>query len=619
MRKPTIHTMLASSLFGLWVLLFASVATASVPANTQIEGILSSVGGGPVADGDYAVTFAVYATETAIDPTWAEGPVVLTVKNGAFNHVLGSKVPFDSAKITGNLWIGLKVGNDPELPRRPLAGSFFAVRATLAEGLDCSGCIGPGQVSAALLEPYAKAAALAKVAFSGAYADLTGGPDLSAYVKSASLADIATTGAYADLVGAPAYAKVATTGAYADLANAPVLPKVGASCGTGLVIKGFLADGTYDCVKAMDPAALPADGIDEISNGLLKNQYVDSVAGKAAVPIPDHNPVGISDVLDFPDIGVAQKLGVSVNLTNSKIGTLVVSIIDPNSVEYVLHAKTGTGTVLKTSYPDPTKAVSGDLTTWVGKNPKGKWYLKVIDNDYFNNGTDGAITSWSVDVQTLSSKKISVAGALIVDGTSTLTGKVTAAGGVESTGLVQATGGLTLGTPTTCLAGNKGTLRWAATSGLQACNGANWVAALPRPVIYQGRCGTNAAAGVFYYCLNSEIRNTAADYLTIEATNSATSTVNTVGRITAKIPGYYRFSFNQAGSGYLTYWYMYKNGAALAYGYDNRYTGTAVTHDTGSRIEYLGAGEYFNLRLYGSTVGWNQDSYLEVEYLGQDW
>jgi hypothetical protein len=64
---------------------------------------------------------------------------------------------------------------------------------------------------------------------------------------------------------------------------------------------------------------------------------------------------------------------------------------------------------------------------------------------------------------------------------------------------------------------------------------------------------------------------------------------------------------------------MYKNGGAIAYGYDNRYSGSAVTHDTGSRIEYLGAGEFFNLRMYGSTVAWNQDSYLEVAYLGQDW
>jgi len=74
--------------------------------------------------------------------------------------------------------------------------------------------------------------------------------------------------------------------------------------------------------------------------------------------------------------------------------------------------------------PDNTKPVVGDLGTWVGKNPKGAWILKVVDN-VFNpatNPNDGQILAWSVNVQTLSNKKVQVKGDLIVDGKITVLG-----------------------------------------------------------------------------------------------------------------------------------------------------------------------------------------------------
>jgi subtilisin-like proprotein convertase family protein len=429
----------------------SSSALAALPGKTTIEGALVSTGGGPVADGDYAVTFSLYKDAVGGVAVWSEGPVTIAVASGSFTYLLGSATAISQATLASlgsGGYLGLKVGTDPELGRKALTSVLYAMRSSVAEILDCSGCIGAGQVDAALLAPYAETADLAKVATSGKYADLEGGPDLSAYVKAsalataafsgaysdltgvpdlskylvaADLADVAKTGAYADLSGTPSLSKVATTGSYADLGNLPALAVLNKSCGTGLVVKGLKADGTYECVAAMDPSAFPPDAIDEISNGLISNQFVDSVAGKTGIAIPDNNPIGVSDVIDFPDIGLAQKIGISVNITNSKINFLVVSLIDPAGTEYVLHSKSGSGTALKTTYPTLTKTVSGDLNTWLGKSPKGKWYLKVVDSDYLNNTTDGAIGSWSIDLQTLSSKKVQVTGDLIVTGTITNT------------------------------------------------------------------------------------------------------------------------------------------------------------------------------------------------------
>jgi Bacteriophage T4 gp9/10-like protein len=80
---------------------------------------------------------------------------------------------------------------------------------------------------------------LASVATSGAYADLSGKPDLSVYLTSQTqvnwnatsgiasilnkpiLATVATSGAYSDLTGKPSLATVATSGSYTDLINTP--------------------------------------------------------------------------------------------------------------------------------------------------------------------------------------------------------------------------------------------------------------------------------------------------------------------------------------------------------------------------------------------------------------
>jgi subtilisin-like proprotein convertase family protein len=422
----------------LGVLCASASANAAVPATAQVEGVLATSSGGAVADGDYEMIFALYKDAEGGSAVWTEGPVATAVLNGAFSHELGTASPLTQdvlTALTGKGYLSLQVGSDPELTRKPLRSALFAMRTATAEALDCSGCVGTGQMDAAVLAPYAKTAALdaytktadlAKVATTGKYADLDGGPDLSAYVKAASLATVALSGAYADLTDIPDLAvyaktadlaKVATTGQYADLDGAPTLAKLDATCGTGLVVRGLKADGSYECVVAMDPAALPKDGLDEISNGLLFNQF-DEVATSAKTPVAilDNNPVGISDLIDVPDFGVAQTLTISAHVANSDTSNLVINVIDPTSTKFVLWSKTTEGTAVKTTWPTDTKTVSGDLTTWVGKNPKGKWYIEVIDTGFLNNGIDGEIVTWSVNVQTLSDKKVQVNGDLVVTG-----------------------------------------------------------------------------------------------------------------------------------------------------------------------------------------------------------
>ena len=241
------------------------------------------------------------------------------------------------------------------------------------------------------------------------------------------------------------------------------------------MVKGINADGSLKCVAAMDPSALPGDGLDEISGGLLKNQFIDTIVGAAPVDIIDNSPKSVVAELDFPDIGIAQKFDVNVTLSNSDITQVTVFLLpptapklpaniadiikgypakpslDPKYPHYVLHRSGGKkGEKVDTTYPSKTKPVEGDLSAWIGKNPKGKWRLIVTDHAFLNNAKDGKLEKWSITIQTLSNQKVGLDGNLV------------------------ATGSMQVGnSKVPCNKDTAGTVRWTGQY-FEACNGFNY-------------------------------------------------------------------------------------------------------------------------------------------------
>ena len=393
-------------------LLLAAVTLLAVPVHAAVNATLGVEGaimasGGPAADGVYDLSFSLLDAPTG-KALWSEGPFPVAVKTGQFATQLGIKTPVDPALLDGERWIQVKVGADPALPATPLRSVASALRSALAEGVACTGCIKAGHIDPAVFAPLAKVSDLAGLAKA---------TDLGDYVKASALAKIAASGDYADLKNTPKLADVAATGQYGDLLGLPVLAKVGAACGTGLMMHGIKADGSYDCAIGFDASMLPKDGLNEISNELLTNQFTEVAASlKTPIDIADALAAGTSDSLTVPDYGVAQGLTVSIDLTNSDISKVRVTLYDPNGAEYKLYDQSGPGTALKTTYPAPTKTVTGDLTTWVGKNPKGIWSISVADFAGTIGKTDGKINSWSINVATLSSKKVAANGVLLANG-----------------------------------------------------------------------------------------------------------------------------------------------------------------------------------------------------------
>ena len=212
-----------------------------------------------------------------------------------------------------------------------------------------------------------------------------------------------------------------------------VLPDGSCSCAAGKVVVGINADGTLKC--ATTAASLPKDGLDEISNGVLKNQFVETFdmpsadKGKA---IPDATGVDLVSTIKVPNIGTTENFfKVTVDLRNSDLSTLSIVLLPPNDKKTGITLCDPCGKknekVLKTAFPSPQAVKTGDLKQWVGKNPAGTWNLKVTDSQFcvpqldkincdVTNVTDGVLNSWAISTQVLSNNKVQVTGDLIVTG-----------------------------------------------------------------------------------------------------------------------------------------------------------------------------------------------------------
>ena len=597
----------------------AADSRAAVPGTMVIEGFLHSTGGGAVADGPYSVTFAIYNVQIEGSPAWTEGAQVVTVKGGQFTHVLGTIKALTAATLDqlSAGWLGMKVSSDPELPRQRLRSVAYAVLADTAKALACSGCI----TNAAIAD---KTIAGTKVGFNYADSATKGGPAKSAAdlnctacvsvdeLKIDKTLDLGGNALKAKAVAADTVTAGVFKGSGAELTGIKI--PTGDCPVKGEVVYGIAPDGKLKCASAVAVEALPGDGIDEISNNLIHNQFENEDCLAKPVPIEDANPTGVATSVVFGNYGLAQKLEVLVDIANSDLSNVTVKLWDPENTPYVLWEKTKPGTTLKGNWPTTHTTVSGDLSKWINKNPQGKWLLQVIDHakNPKNVDPDGAINKFCIKIKTLSNQKIQVKGDLIVDGT------------ITSPGGINVNGALTIGdTNKACTKGLTGRLKFTTGKGLLACDGEFWVAARAKPVLYRGRCTSNGSSGTYYYCLNAQEVNTATEYLTVNTTSSGSSSSSNTGRITIKIPGYYRFHHSRDGYSHHCGAYLHRNGSQI---HHVRYynSGNIYCHTEATRIVWMNKADYFNLRFYssGNSPNWYSAAdrtFVEVEYMGTDW
>ncbi len=114
------------------IMTIAQPGLAQVPRMVSYQGVLSDVGGTPVADASYSLTFKLYATPSGGSAIWTETQSVTTAK-GVFNVNLGSVTPLD-VEFDAAYWLGVTVGSGSEmLPRVALTAGPYSLRSVNAD------------------------------------------------------------------------------------------------------------------------------------------------------------------------------------------------------------------------------------------------------------------------------------------------------------------------------------------------------------------------------------------------------------------------------------------------------------------------------------------------------
>jgi len=410
----------------------AGVAPTKVPGQILVEGQLATAAGTTVMNGTYNVTLRLYKQQVGGDLLWQEGPLAVVVEGGVFAIAAGETVPVHSAIFANGpeLWLSIQVDPDPEMPRQPMRSVPFALRAGLADGLQCSGCVTAGMLDAAVLAGYAKTVDLATFVTAtdlGAYVKTA---DLVAYAKVADLAEYAKTtdlSAYAKLADLIPYAKTTDLASYATLAQLAAYALI--SDLSGYAKKADLAlvatTGKYsDLLELPSGQALPPDGLAVVSNGLLTNQFTNTFESLHYIPINDYPLQGAVDSIVVPaDLGTVQKLTVSVVINDTDISGMSVKLMDPNNAVLVLYDDAGAGVQLVADYP---------VAAWTGKpDAKGTWKLVVTDTKS-NGGPDvvGGLKSWKLTFATLSTGEVEATKNLVVTGLLSGPGKVLSVDGI---------------------------------------------------------------------------------------------------------------------------------------------------------------------------------------------
>ena len=110
---------------------------AQIPRTLSYQGMLIDDTGSPKPDSTYTLTFRLFNSESGGSPIWTEIKD-LSVEQGLFYTVLGDPTPFaDSLRFDRPYWLGIKMGDEPELlPRISLTGvgySFYSLRSDTAQ------------------------------------------------------------------------------------------------------------------------------------------------------------------------------------------------------------------------------------------------------------------------------------------------------------------------------------------------------------------------------------------------------------------------------------------------------------------------------------------------------
>ncbi len=124
-----VATLTSVGLFGV------NKAEAAPNLTINYQGKMTDNLGVTLADGNYTFVFSLYTGASGGSNVWTETQTV-TITNGLFSTMLGSVTPFTDNLFNQTLYLGVKVGADPEMTPRKIIGSVpSALEAEKLNGL----------------------------------------------------------------------------------------------------------------------------------------------------------------------------------------------------------------------------------------------------------------------------------------------------------------------------------------------------------------------------------------------------------------------------------------------------------------------------------------------------
>ncbi|HPT37958.1 MAG TPA: M6 family metalloprotease domain-containing protein [Methanothrix sp.] len=128
-------------------------------------------------------------------------------------------------------------------------------------------------------------------------------------------------------------------------------------------------------ISAIDKGKLNSWGLEIIGSGGMSNEI--NVEDTESQKIPDNNAAGVTRSLKIDSPGKVKTVEVTVDITHTYIGDLVVTLQSPKGSRIVLHDNFGAGqdNIMKTY----SSANVPDLEELKGETISGNWSLKVAD------------------------------------------------------------------------------------------------------------------------------------------------------------------------------------------------------------------------------------------------
>jgi Zn-dependent metalloprotease/subtilisin-like proprotein convertase family protein len=149
----------------------------------------------------------------------------------------------------------------------------------------------------------------------------------------------------------------------------------------------------FDTVKAAwDAVSVPAQAGDPTCGttpppppGCINSTFTSTDVPKA---IPDNNATGITSVLPVTGNGTVGSLSLSLNITHTFRGDLVVTLVAPDGTSFIVSNRAG-------GSADNIVISNMAITTFNGHTGAGTWQLKVQDRAAADVGT---LNSWSLNI-----------------------------------------------------------------------------------------------------------------------------------------------------------------------------------------------------------------------------